>query len=155
MTQLRAEIEIAATPEVVWEHVADIASHVEWMAEAVAIRFRGEQRSGAGTEIECDTKVGPFTTTDVLRFTEWEPPRVMGIVHEGAVVGSGRFTLEPVPPDNPTRTRFVWEEQLRFPLRMGGAVGAIAGAAVLRRVWARNLHRLKQRVEAAASPPVS
>ena len=32
-------IEIPATPDEVWADLADIASHVEWMADAVAIEF--------------------------------------------------------------------------------------------------------------------
>ncbi|HLF99234.1 MAG TPA: SRPBCC family protein [Acidimicrobiia bacterium] len=145
MTRLHVEVVIDAPPAAVWAEIEDVASHVEWMAEAVAIRFRSAQHQGVGTEIECDTRVGPLTTTDVLRFVEWTPPRVMGIEHTGAVKGSGRFLLEPIAD---SRTRFAWDEDLTFPLRLGGRLGGVVGAALLRRVWARNLTRLKRRIEA-------
>src|SRR5205085_570203 len=40
---------IAAPPERVWEAVRDIASHVEWMQDARAIRFTSATREGVGT----------------------------------------------------------------------------------------------------------
>lgn len=147
MTRIHVDSVIDAAPDAVWAGIEDVGTHVEWMAEAVEIRFLTEQRSGVGTTIECDTRIGPLTTTDVLRFVEWEPPRVMGIEHVGMVRGEGRFTLEPL--DGGRRTRFVWDEDLSFPARLGGPLGARLGAPVIRRIWRRNLARLKAKVEAA------
>lgn len=149
MRDLHVEVEIDAPPEQVWAAVADVASHVEWMADAEAIRFLGERRQGPGTEFECDTRVGPFTTTDVMRVVEWEPTRALGIVHRGVVTGSGRFTLHPLPGG---RTRFAWDERLRFPWFMGGGAGATLARPVLRRVWQGNLARLRRRIEDGGSP---
>jgi hypothetical protein len=58
------------------------------------------------------------------------------------VTGVGAFTLEPV---GDRATRFVWEEELTFPVRFGGRVTAIAAAPVLRTLWRRNLRRLAAR----------
>ena len=44
-------------------------------------------------------------------------------------------------------TEFAWDEELRFPWWMGGAVGGVAGAPVLKRVWEGNLRRLKAKLE--------
>ena len=65
-----------AAPEEVWADVRDIESHVTWMQDAAAIRFLTDHREGAGTRFECDTKVGPFSLTDVMEITSWEdePP---------------------------------------------------------------------------------
>ena len=98
-----------------------------------------------GTTFECDTRVGPARTTDVMEITEWEPPRVMGVHHSGVVTGTGRFTLEPL---DGARTEFTWDEELRFPWYLGARAGAVAAQPVLRRVWRANLDRLRQRVEA-------
>lgn len=135
---------IAAPPDVVWAAVEDIGTHVEWMADAEAIRFDDHQTSGAGTSFECDTKIGPFTLTDHMTITEWTPGRVMGVRHTGLVTGEGRFTLRPTDDGG---TEFTWREELRFPWWMGGSVGGAAGAPVLKRVWAGNLRRLKAKVE--------
>lgn len=149
MTHVHVETVIDAPPERVWAAIEDVGSHTEWMADAVAIRFRGEQRSGVGTEAECDTRVGPFMVTDVLRFVEWDPPRVMGIVHEGLVTGFGRFSLQ---PHDEFRTHFAWDEDLHFPWRLGGPVGERVGRVALARVWRRNLARLKRRIEEGGPP---
>ena len=57
---------IDAPPDVVWRAVEDIGTHVEWMADAEAIRFTSARRSGEGTTFECDTKVGPLRLTDEM-----------------------------------------------------------------------------------------
>ena len=133
----------AASPAEVWRAVEDISTHVEWMRDAVEIRFLTEQRAGVGAEFWCLTKVGPLRNRDVLRVTEWVPGEVMGIEHTGVVTGIGRFTLVP----EGRGTRFCWEEILRFPWWMGGAAGERAAKPVLGRVWRSNLRRLKERIE--------
>ena len=129
-----------------WEDLTSISSHVEWMADAAAIRFQSDQRQGVGTAFETDTKVGPFRLTDHMVITEWEPAQVMGIRHTGVVTGTGRFILEEAP-GAPGQTQFTWEENLKFPLWMGGGLGGIAGGAVLKSIWQRNLDNLRRRFE--------
>jgi hypothetical protein len=131
----------------VWDDVKDIASHVSWMEDAVAIRFTSGRRSGVGTAFDCDTRVGPLRLTDRMEVTEWKPRRSMGIRHVGLVTGTGRFTLR---RRRRGRTRFTWEERLVFPWWMGGPVGGLVGGQVLRLVWRKNLRNLKRRLESAA-----
>ncbi len=131
---------IAARPAQVWPHLADLPSHVEWMADAETIRFTTPQRRGVGTSFECDTKVGPLRLTDHLEVTEWEEGRLIGVRHHGLVTGTGRFTIERL--DRGERTRFIWEEELAFPWRLA--------TPVLGAIWRRNLDRLKTRIESEA-----
>ncbi len=131
-----------ASPAEVWRDVQDISSHVEWMADAAAIRFLGDQTSGAGTRFECDTKIGPITLTDIMEITEWVPGKVMGVRHSGIVTGVGRFTLKKARGG---RTQFQWREKLVYPIWMGGPIGAFVSQPVLRWVWRRNLKRLAAR----------
>ena len=139
--------EIDATPARVWEVVEPVERHVDWMHDAVAIRFTTEQTRGAGTEFLCDTKVGPIELVDRMEITEWVPGEVMGVRHTGRVTGVGRFTIEPI--DLGRRTRFTWAEDLTFPWWMGGPIGAfIGGKVALRPIWKRNLRNLKRLVEA-------
>jgi hypothetical protein len=142
MATIRVAQVLDATPDAVWADLADVGSHVEWMADATAIRFIGDRTSGAGTRFECDTKIGPFTLTDVMEITEWAPGKAMGVRHTGVVTGTGRFTLKKARGG---RTQFQWKERLTFPLWMGGPVGALAAKPVLRWVWRRNLTRLASR----------
>ena len=64
MRRIEVGIELDATPDAVWEIVEPIEHHVDWMADAVAIRFLGERTRGVGTSFVCDTRVGPFTLQD-------------------------------------------------------------------------------------------
>ncbi len=127
-----------------WKSVEDIASHVEWMADAEAIRFTSASTRGVGTTFDCDTKIGPFRLTDRMEITEWIPNSAMGVSHVGTVTGDGRFLLREVGKG---RTEFIWEETLAFPLWMGGPLGARVGAPVMAQIWKRNLKGLKRRVE--------
>ena len=139
---------ISASVREVWADVRDLGSHVEWMADAEAIRFTSPARAGVGTTFDCDTKVGPFSLVDRMEVTEWEDERVIGVRHVGLVTGVGRFTLD-ADPHRVDLTRFTWEEDLTFPWWMGGPVGAVAGGVVLRLVWRRNLRRLRARYQPA------
>jgi hypothetical protein len=135
---------LEAPPAVVWEDISRIGTHVEWMHDAVAIRFTGDQRLGVGVAFDCDTKVGPLRLTDRMQITEWSEAEAMGVRHSGVVTGEGRFTLEAV---GAARTRFTWRETLRFPWWLGGPIGAFVGGSILRLVWRRNLANLADRFE--------
>ncbi len=140
---------IGRSPAEVWADVRDIDSHVNWMQDAEAIRFVTEQREGAGTRFECDTKIGPFSLTDIMEITSWEDEHRMGVRHVGLVEGTGEFILTAVEPGC---TEFRWEEDLLFPWFLGGPVGAFCARPVLRFVWKRNLARLKARIEHPVHP---
>lgn len=142
MASIRVSTLLGAPPDAVWADVQDIATHVEWMADAEEIRFTSAQTQGVGTTFDCDTKVGPVRLTDKMAITAWEPNQVMGVRHEGVVTGTGAFTLE---PEGDGQTRFTWEEELVFPWWLAGRLGASAGRPVLRTVWKRNLKKLQAR----------
>ena len=144
MARIQIATVLDAPPERVWDDVQHIGTHVEWMADAVAIRFLTPQTSGVGTRFECDTKVGPLKLTDVMEITEWTPAKVMGVRHTGLVTGSGHFTLKKLRGG---RTRFQWSEKLVYPIWMGGPIGAYLSKPVLRWVWRRNLTRLATRFQ--------
>lgn len=120
----------------VWDSVRDISSHVNWMEDAVAIRFTSPQREGVGTSFVCDTKVGPIRLADHMTITEWQPRKVMGVHHTGLVTGTGRFLLM---RRGRRGTRFIWEERLSFPVWLA--------SPILRWIWKRNLRNLKQLLE--------
>jgi uncharacterized protein YndB with AHSA1/START domain len=139
-------VEIDATPQRVWEVVEPVERHIDWMHDAVAIRFQTDQTRGVGTRFLCDTKVGPIKLVDEMEITEWQPGAAMGVRHVGIVTGTGMFTLEPI--DLGRRTRFTWAETLVFPWWLGGPLGAfVGGKIVLRSIWKRNLRNLRRLVE--------
>jgi uncharacterized protein YndB with AHSA1/START domain len=143
--RIRVCTTIDAPPERVWDVVEAIDHHTDWMADAARIDFVSTRRRGVGTEFDCLTRVGPFRTVDRMTVTEWEPGRSMCIEHTGFVTGRGRFTIR---GRRHGRTRFCWNERLRFPWWMGGPVGERIAKPVLRRLWRRNLKRLRRVAEA-------
>ena len=161
MSDVTVSIDIDASPARVWEVIEPIEDHVDWMADATAIRFVSERTRGVGTRFECDTKVGPIRLTDEMHITEWVPAvdagdgRVatdgaMGVEHVGVVTGSGVMHVQGLAGGE--RTRFTWSEDLDFPWYLGGRAGeAVGGRLVLRAIWRRNLRRLKRLVETSPS----
>jgi hypothetical protein len=145
--RIEVAITIAASPAEVWRVIEPVERHVDWMTEAVSIRFTSEHTRGVGAAFDCVTRVGPFRTTDRMQVVEWEAGKAMGIEHRGAVTGRGRFTLSP----DGTGTRFAWSERLVFPWWMGSAAGAALARPVFRAIWRRNLLRLKTIVESVAT----
>jgi Polyketide cyclase / dehydrase and lipid transport len=144
MARVIASVTIDKTPADVWAAVEDISTHVNWMHDAVAIRFVSDQRSGVGTLFDCDTKVGPFKLVDRMEITEWVPRQTMGVRHVGLVTGTGAFHLR---ARGGAQTEFLWDEELTFPWWMGGPIGGWVGAVVLKLIWARNLRGLKRQIE--------
>ncbi len=146
MSRITVSIELAASPARVWEIVEPVERHVDWMADAVAIRFTNSQTRGVGTTFDCDTKVGPIKLTDRMEITEWVPEKSMGVKHVGIVTGTGVFTIEPL--GNGQYSKFTWSEELTFPWWLGGPIGeVIGGNIVMKAIWRRNLKKLQALVE--------
>lgn len=139
---VRVSIDIPAPRQVVWDDIAVIESHGEWMSDAERIDIVSDETQGPGTEIEVLTRIGPFRTTDRMTFTEWQPPFTMAVEHRGLFTGFGRFSLDVIDPG---WTRFTWEEVIRFPWYLGGPIAAFLAQPILRWVWRRNLVRLQER----------
>jgi len=68
----RAEIDVAAAPEVVWSVLADIDGWPRWNASIASARLEGELAPGSTFR----WKAGPGTITSTLR--EVDPPRELG-----------------------------------------------------------------------------
>ena len=150
MVGVLVRTEIDAPPERVWREISSIADHVTWMEDAVEIRFTTARTSGVGTTFDCETRVGPIELTDHMEVTDWVEGEAIGVRHTGLVTGTGRFTLARTPDG---RTVFSWDETLELPWWVGGPVGAVPIAWVLRRIWARNLANLAAEIKARSSSP--
>lgn len=143
MASIEVSTVIACPVAAVWADLRQLDTHVTWMGDAEAIRFLTDQTSGVGTRFECDTRVGPLRTTDVMEVTEWVEEHRIGVRHVGVVTGDGVFVLRPAGPHH---TEMTWSETLVFPWWLGGPVAAWAARPVLAAIWGRNLARLDQRL---------
>lgn len=142
MSRIRVAITVPATPQQVWDDLADVASHVEWMRDAVALRFTSDRTTGVGTTFDCDTRVGPLRLRDRMEITRWDPTRAMGVRHVGIVTGDGVITLT---PRRRGRTRITWAERIRFPWWLGGPITAWFARPVLILVWRGSMRNLRAR----------
>jgi hypothetical protein len=133
---------VDAPPDVVWDDLRHLGSHVEWMLDAVEIRFTSPTTDGVGTTFDCETKVGPIRLTDRMEVTRWEPGRGIGIRHVGVVTGEGVIRLS---RRRGRRTKVTWSERLDFPWWMAGPLGAWVSVPVLRAVWRRSMRNLAAR----------
>lgn len=147
MSSIVIEVTLSQSPPQVWDELRHIERHVQWMSDAVRIDFHGEQREGVGTSFDCLTRVGPFTTTDVMTITRWVEGAVMGVEHRGLFRGRGEFDLTPLGRG----TRLTWREELHFPWWFAGPIGAWCARPVLRLIWRRNLQNLSRRLAADPS----
>ena len=146
MVTIRVSTVVPAAPATVWEDLRHIDRHIEWMNDAVAIRFQTDRTEGVGARFECTTRIGPMRLIDRMEVTEWRDGEVMGIRHRGAVSGTGQFRLTACPgPDGSVHSTFEWTETLRFPWWMAGQLGAALARPVLRALWDRNLRRFAAR----------
>jgi len=139
MSHIAVSTHIAASRDQVWEEVANLENHIEWIADAHAIEFLTEMHSGVGTRMEVETRFGSFRTTDVMEITAWDEGERMAATHQGRFTGQGAFTLE--PEDGGTRCS--WTEEIRFPWFFGGPIGAWAARPIFSWVWRHNLRRLR------------
>jgi carbon monoxide dehydrogenase subunit G len=126
----------------VWEELAAIDRHVQWMADADSITFTGDRHRGVGTTFDCVTRVGPLRTVDRMEVTRWDDGVALGVRHVGLVRGEGVFTLHP----NGDATVVEWSERLRFRWYLGGPVAGWLAGPLLRIIWQGNLRRFAARV---------
>lgn len=152
MARIEVSTHVEAAPERVWEVLADWEGQAAWMRDARSVTVLGDQREGPGVRLLCPTNIfGGIVVDDVLIVTEWDPPALLGVAHEGRLIrGVGAFELTPTPQG----THVVWWEEIALPL---GQLGEwLAGAAVVawvERVFRGSLAGLKRLAESRSVRP--
>jgi hypothetical protein len=130
---------MAVPQQRVWEAIANLESHLEWMRDARSLVFVGEQRRGVGTRMRVKTRVGPLRTIDDMEVVGWEEGTSIDVAHQGLVRGRGRLSATPDKGD----TMVTWAEELSFPWWLGGGLTALLARPVLAAIWRGNLERLE------------
>lgn len=122
-----------------WDAISDLSSHTKWMRDAHSIEFETESTTGVGTRMVVDTRIGPLRTIDRMNVTEWVEGSSITVEHVGIVTGLGTLSVT----EDVGGALVTWEETLRFPLWLGGAVTAWLARPILTAVWRGNLRRLE------------
>ena len=139
MQEIRTEVEIDAPPEVVWEHLTDVASYDEWNPHIT--RVSGDLREGASLEITVE-RLGSSPRTLTVRVSRIDPPRrlqwVGTVVSKWVFRGRHAFELHALDGD---RTRFVNRE------RATGILVPFVTSDEPQRDYDRMNRALKERIE--------
>ncbi len=140
MAHIRVTRDMPIRHDLVWEALADLGSHADWMRDAESIEFASETRRGVGTAMNVATRVGPFRTMDILEVTGWDEGESIDVIHRGLVTGTGTLAVKRTNGS----TRVSWTEDLRFPWWLGGPLTALLAKPVLAAIWRGNLERLEE-----------
>ncbi len=143
MATVRVSRVLDAPPARVWPFVADIEGHAGWQVDVEAIRFTSRRHRGVGATYECATRLGPVRMTIPMEVVGWREGKSVSVRYEGSLSGGGTITVERL---RRRRTKVTWAAHIRLPWWMGGPVGALAAAQVLRVVWKANLTALAREV---------
>ena len=141
---LQRDVIVAAPPEVVFAALTDWPTQGRWML-GTRVWAEGEP-TGVGAQLRAFTGVGRVGFLDTMEITEWEPPRLIRVLHTGRVVrGPGIFEVLALPGG---RSRFVWREELDLPLGRLGRAGFVLVGPVFAAGVERSLRRFARLVEA-------
>jgi len=148
--RLQGRVHLPAEPDRVWGILTDWEGQAAWMPDVASIRVIGPER-GLGAELAVLTRVfGIPIATDRVRVTGWDPPRSIRVDHEGLVMGTGEWRLDPAAGGG---TRFTWAEELRMPPPILGGVALWLYGPWQRWMLHRSLRNLAKVVEAATRGP--
>ena len=140
MARFRVAAYIEASPERVWELLADWEASAAWMVDATSVVILGEQREGVGTRVRAVTRIAGIALTDVMTVTAWEPGRRLEVFHEGKPIhGRAWFALTP----HEGGTRFEWVEDLTAPLGRLGEIGGRVLRAPIEAVLRKSMQKLR------------
>jgi uncharacterized protein YndB with AHSA1/START domain len=122
-----------------WDALADLESHREWMTDVRKLRFLTEQRSGVGTRYQIT--VGPLRMRDHIEVIAWDRPRELAITHRiGPARGEGRFLLAV----DGAGTGLEWQARFELPWWAGGRLAERSVVPATRRLLTRNLGSLRR-----------
>lgn len=145
MARVRVSRVIEAPLREVWSVVSDIEGHTSWQVDVRAIRFTTKEQRAVGAAYLVDTKLGPIRMQIPMTVIEWHERRCVAVQYQGRLSGRGRITVR--PRRKRRATKVTWSARVRLPWYLGGPVGALGSAQVLRLVWRKNLANLAREVE--------
>jgi uncharacterized protein YndB with AHSA1/START domain len=94
-----------ASPEAVWDALADPGSYQYWVVGSKLIRDAEPAWPAAGSKFHHTIGFGPFTVSDHTVSLEAERPRLLRLRTKARPLATAEVTLEMEPQDGGTRVR--------------------------------------------------
>jgi uncharacterized membrane protein len=141
----RASIDVSASPEVVWEFVADPRHYLHFMSGVTRWEVAGERSQGSGARYRMLMRVGSAEVGGLIEIVEFDPCRELAWTSVTGIDQRGRWRLRPVSPG---RTRV--ELRISYGVAGSGLLGWLAervAAPTVSGHLRRTLEQLKRQVE--------
>ena len=143
--RLKQPIHISASPQLIWDYIAEPENYLHFMSGITRWEVVGDQRSGLGARYRMLIRVGAAEVGGLIEVVEWREGRDMAWTSVTGVDQRGRWRLRE-DEDGGTRV------ELRFAYGVAGAgiPGLVAerlSAPQLNRHLRRSLQQLKRQVE--------
>lgn len=136
-----SEVEIAASPESVWDVLADIETQPDWMRDLKSVKILTPPPTGVGTRALGTVRILGISVEDPVVITAFDRPTRYAIEHQGLFEGTGVVELEPVAGG----THLRWTEILVPPVLPH--LGALIQRPILGAVFQADLERLRDQIE--------
>jgi uncharacterized membrane protein len=143
--RIEERIEVAASPEAVWDYVTEPANYTEFMDGVTRWDVEGKRERGLGARYRMLLHVGSADVGGLIEVVEWKPGRNMAWSSVTGVDQRGRWMLRDAG-DGRTRVTF----RFAYGVAGGGIAGLIAervAARPLRARFRRALANMKAAVE--------
>ena len=140
--EINLTIEIAAPRSAVWAYASDIARQPEWMHEMKRVEMLTPPPVQPGSRGRATVRIFGISTTDDVVITQFDPPSIFAIRHEGKFVGEGLLRFTEIDAEH---TRTDWMEYLRPPFFAN--IGGFVQRPILGAIFRSDLRHLKRILE--------
>lgn len=141
---IRKSIDIAASPEKVFEYATDASAQPDWITFIKEVEITSGDGKSAGTTDRCLFKLGPRPQTLDAEWTQYDPPRSFARKTTSGLEMESRMTFEP-------RDDGVYVEWAVSYKPLMGPLGLLADVLFINRVFQNemeeSLESLKARLE--------
>jgi uncharacterized membrane protein len=147
--RVAAQIDIAATPEDVWELIVDPERYLHFMSGVTRWEVAGDQAAGLGARYRMLMRVGSAEVGGTVEVTEYEEPRDMAWNSVTGVDQRGRWRLRDRSLGSKAPRTHV-ELRLSYGVAGAGLLGWLSerlSGPTVRGNLRRSLHQLKRTVE--------
>jgi uncharacterized membrane protein len=143
--RLDHSVDISASPEAIFEYIADPENYLRFLSGVTRWEVVGEQSSGLGARYKILLRVGAADVGGLIEMVEWREPYDIAWHSVTGVDQRGRWRIR-AKDDGRTKVEF----RFAYGVIGGGVAGLItelAAAPAMRRHMRRTVQQLKRQVE--------